>query len=85
MVAGPGLGESCGDPPCCSDEEVACTTSGPNQLDVRKILREGVAYEERSPAVTKQRAQRRAAKMIRELRSLGYRVEPVLPPASALA
>ena len=24
-----------------SDEEVACTTSGPNQLDVRRILREG--------------------------------------------
>jgi transposase len=43
---------------------------------VWKILRQGVLYEERGPAVTKQRAQRRAAKMIRELRSLGYRVEP---------
>ena len=32
--------------------------------------------EERGPAVTKERAHRRAAKMIRELRSLGYRVEP---------
>ena len=31
------------------------------------------------------RAQRRAAKMIRELRALGYRVEPLPPPASALA
>jgi transposase len=40
-----------------------------------KILHEGVAYEERGPAVTKLRAQRRAAKMIRELRGLGYRVE----------
>ena len=41
---------------------------------VWKILHEGVAYEERGPAVTKARAQRRAAKMIRELRSLGYHV-----------
>ena len=41
-----------------------------------KILHQGVTYEERGPAVTKERAHRRAAKMIRELRSLGYRVEP---------
>jgi transposase len=45
-----------------------------------KILHDGVTYEERGPAVTKQRAQRRAAKMIRELRSLGYRVELVPSP-----
>jgi transposase len=45
-----------------------------------KILHQGVTYEERGPAVTQQRAQRRAAKMIRELRSLGYRVE--LTPSS---
>ena len=50
-----------------------------------KLLHDGVVYEERGPAVTKARSQRRAAKMIRELRSLGYRVEPGLPPASALA
>jgi transposase len=49
-----------------------------------KILHDGVTYEERGPAVTKARAQRRAAKMIRELRSLGYRVEPALAPASIL-
>jgi transposase len=42
---------------------------------VWKILHEGIVYEERGPAVTKQRAQRRAAKMIRELRSLGYRID----------
>jgi transposase len=48
-----------------------------------KILHEGVRYDERGPAVTKQRAQRRAAKMIRELRSLGYRVEPILAPAES--
>ena len=50
-----------------------------------KILHDGVVYDERGPAVTRHRAQRRAAKMIRELRSLGYRVEPVPPPASAQA
>ena len=48
---------------------------------VWKILHDGVAYEERGPAVTRARAQRRAAKMVRELRSLGYRVEPMLSPA----
>jgi transposase len=45
-----------------------------------KILHQGVSYEERGPAVTKQRAHRRAAKMIRELRTLGYRVEPLTSP-----
>jgi transposase len=50
-----------------------------------KILHDGVAYEERGLAVTKARAHRRAAKMIRELRSLGYLVErgPVLSDGSA--
>jgi transposase len=41
-----------------------------------KILRHRVAYEERGPAVTKERLRARTAKMIRELRALGYRVEP---------
>ena len=50
-----------------------------------KILHDGVAYDERGPAVTKHRAQRRAAKMIRELRALGYRVEQVSIPASSPA
>ncbi|MGH8324661.1 MAG: IS110 family transposase, partial [Steroidobacteraceae bacterium] len=40
-----------------------------------KILRQGVRYEERGPAVSKRSKQARAARMIRELRSLGYRVE----------
>ena len=44
-----------------------------------KILHQGVRYEERGPAVSRLRTQRRAAKMIRELRTLGYRVESVLP------
>jgi hypothetical protein len=40
-----------------------------------KILHQGVRYEERGPAVTRERRQKRAAKMIRDLKSLGYRVE----------
>ena len=39
------------------------------------ILHNGVRYQERGPAVTKQSKQRRTARMIRELRRLGYRVE----------
>ncbi len=52
---------------------------------VWKILHDGVVYEERGPAVTKQRAQRRAAKMIRELRSLGYRVDLAPAPSGSPA
>lgn len=48
---------------------------------VWKILHDGVVYEERGPAVIKERVHRRAAKMIRELRSLGYQVE--LVPSSS--
>jgi transposase len=39
------------------------------------ILHQGVRYEERGPAVSKKSKQRRAARMIQELRTLGYRVE----------
>jgi transposase len=39
------------------------------------ILHQGVRYEERGPAVSKRSKQKRTARMIRELRSLGYRVE----------
>ena len=52
---------------------------------VWKILHQGVVYEERGPAVTRERAQRRAAKMIRELRCLGYRVELGLSPEGSPA
>ena len=52
---------------------------------VWKILHDAVTYHERGPEVTKARAQRRAAKMIRELRGLGYRIERTLSPASILA
>ena len=41
-----------------------------------KILHLGVRYEERGPEVSKMSKQRRTYKMIRELRRLGYRIEP---------
>ncbi len=40
-----------------------------------KILHQGVRYQERGPAVDERSKQRRTARMIRQLRSLGYRVE----------
>jgi len=40
-----------------------------------KILHQKVRYEERGPAVSKKSIQNRTTKMIRQLRSLGYRVE----------
>jgi transposase len=46
------------------------------------ILHRGLRYEERGPAVSKQSARRRAARMIRELRSLGYRVDLPTQPVS---
>src|SRR5947209_4080910 len=42
-----------------------------------KILHQGVQYEERGPAVSVKSKRNRATRMIRELRKLGYRVEPV--------
>jgi len=39
------------------------------------ILHQGVRYEERGPAVSQRSKQRRTARVIRELRTLGYRVE----------
>ena len=50
---------------------------------VWKILHDGVTYEERGPAVYKARAHRRAAKMLRELRSLGYHVELCPAPSDS--
>ncbi len=47
-----------------------------------KILHEGIRYEERGPAVSEEAKKVRARKMIRELRSLGYRVELLPAPAS---
>jgi len=48
-----------------------------------KILHQGIRYEERGPAVTTEARQARARKMIRELRSLGYRVELSSPAPTA--
>jgi transposase len=46
------------------------------------ILHQGVRYEERGPAVTKQSKQKRTARMIRQLRNLGYLVESPTPQPS---
>jgi transposase len=46
------------------------------------ILDQGVRYEERGPAVTEQSKQRRTANMLRQLRRLGYRIEPPNPQPS---
>jgi len=50
-----------------------------------KILHERVRYEERGPAVSVEAKKVRARKMIRELRSLGYRVELLPAPSSSPA
>lgn len=41
-----------------------------------KLLHQGVSYRELGPEVSAQSKRTRTARMIRELRSLGYRVEP---------
>lgn len=43
-----------------------------------KILHQGIRYDERGPAVSQKSTQKRTARMIRELRSLGYRVEALI-------
>jgi transposase len=47
------------------------------------ILHNEVRYEERGPAVSEQSKRSRTQRMIRTLRNLGYRVEPLEVPASA--
>src|SRR5215813_13464667 len=46
------------------------------------ILHQRVRYEERGPAVTKQSKQKRTARMVRQLRRLGYRIESPNPQPS---
>src|ERR671924_697040 len=46
------------------------------------ILHQGVRYEERGPAVSQKSKRARTAKMIRQLRTLGYRIEPPKPQPS---
>ncbi len=46
------------------------------------ILHQRVRYEERGPAVTNQSKKKRTARMIRQLRSLGYRVESPNPQST---
>jgi hypothetical protein len=50
-----------------------------------KILHEGIRYEERGPAVSVEAKKVRTRKMIRELRTLGYRVELLTAPSSSPA
>jgi transposase len=50
-----------------------------------KILHQGVRYEERGPAVSDEARKVRAHTMIRELRSLGYRVELRPAPSNSSA
>jgi hypothetical protein len=45
-----------------------------------KILHQGDRYDERGPAVSQLAQQRRTARMIRELRNLGYRAEMATSP-----
>jgi transposase len=45
------------------------------------ILHRGAAYEERGPSVNAKSKRRRTSRMIRELRRLGFRVEPTATPA----
>jgi hypothetical protein len=47
-----------------------------------KLLHQGVRYEERGPAVSAEAQKVCARKMIRELRTLGYRVELLPTPSS---
>jgi transposase len=49
------------------------------------ILHKGIHYEERGPAVSAKSKRRRAARMIKELKALGYRVEGAPPLAGVHA
>ena len=48
-----------------------------------KILHQRVDYEERGPEVTRERSQRRIQQMIRDLRRLGYQIQPSPQEGSA--
>ena len=50
-----------------------------------KILHQGIRYEERGPAVSAKSTRTRTARMIKELRALGYRVEGGPLPAGTPA
>jgi hypothetical protein len=50
-----------------------------------KILHQGFRYEERGLAINEKNQQKRTARMIRQLRKLGYRVEPASCPLSVPA
>jgi hypothetical protein len=64
---------------------MSTNTSGHSQFPIcnRQDSNQRIRYKERGPAVTKEAKQARARKMIREPRSLGYRVERVSTVAMA--
>ena len=47
-----------------------------------RILHQGIRYQERGPAVTAEAKKVRTRKMIRELRTLGYRIELLAAPSN---
>ena len=49
-----------------------------------KILHQGIRYEERGPAVSLRSKKNRTARMIRELRTLGYRIELLTAPTGGV-
>ena len=52
---------------------------------VWKILHEGVTYEERGQRPNDRAVKRRAARLLRELKALGYSVQAAAPTQAALA
>lgn len=48
-----------------------------------KILHQGICYEERGPEVTGKSKRVRAARMIRELRAMGYQIQPPQPQTAS--
>lgn len=50
-----------------------------------KLLHQGVRYQEHGPDVARRSKQKRTARMVRELRSLGYHVQPAPCPAGGVA
>jgi hypothetical protein len=67
--------------------DVAVEDDYPHRLCrlISKILHQRIRCEERRPGVSQEAKKVRARKMIRELRSLGYHVEPLSTPSGSQA
>jgi transposase len=67
---------------CPGDEESAeVSQSHRSPKGNRHMRQRGVRYEERGPSVSAKSRRHRTNRMIRELRSLGYRIEPLVATA----